>query len=133
MTRPSCPVLTSRRGLLARLIVWASKREEPRPITLASQRRAYAWRLALLAVLVLAVALWRGQARGEEPGGWPGKIHTKDSIMSVTEIALHENWVSFKIFGEWATVPRESVLYIEWANVGGLQPVPRYTVPGMGR
>jgi len=101
------------------------------PITLASQRRAYAWRLAVIAVLVLAVVLWRGQARGEEPQGWPGKIHTKDAIMSASEITLHGEWVSFKLFGKLVTIPRERVYYIEWSDVPGRAVVPRYFVPGM--
>ena len=100
-------------------------------ITLSSQRRAYAWRLEVLAAVVVAVVVWTGAARGEEPQGWPGKVHTKDAIMSASEITLHGEWVSFKVFGEWVTVPREHVYYIEWTDVNGRAVVPRYFVPGM--
>ena len=102
-----------------------------RPITLSSQRRAYAWRLAVVAAVLLAVVLWRGQAQGEEMQGWPGKVHTKDIIMEAREIVLHEDWVSFNFAGKWTTIPRDRVYYIEWSNVDGLAVVPRYTVPGM--
>lgn len=64
MIRPSPPVLTSRRGPLARMIVCSTHPGAAllpgQPITLASQRRAYAWRLAVVAVVLLAVVVWRG-------------------------------------------------------------------------
>ena len=99
-------------------------------ITLASQRRAYAWRLAVM-VVVVAVVLWRGAASGEEPQGRPGKVHTQRAAIDCREIVLGKDWVSFNFAGKWTTIPRESVHYIEWTNVDGRAVVPRYTVPGM--